>query len=148
MGYTDSNFQLDYDDNKSVVVFVFILNDGAVCSKSSKQQIVADSVCETEYIAAFDVAKEAVWLRKFITELGVASSIVGPVLLFYDSTGAIAQAKEPWPYQHTKHILHRYHLIWEIIEQCDINLQKVKGKDNLAGPFTKALSIKEFNNHK
>ena len=47
-----------------------------------------------EYITASDAAKEAVWLKKFITELGVASSIDGPVLLYCDSTRAIAQAKE------------------------------------------------------
>ena len=55
---------------------------------------MADSVCEAEYMAASDAAKKAVWLRKFITELGVAPSIDGPVLLYYDSTGTIAQAKE------------------------------------------------------
>ena len=109
---------------------------------------MADSVCEVEYIDASDAMKEAVWLRKFITELGLASFIIGQVLLFYDSTGAIAQAKEPWTHQRTKYILYRYHLIQKIIERGDIDLQKVEGKDNLADPFTKALSIKEFNNHK
>ena len=71
---------------------------------------VADSVCEVEYVAASDAAKEAVWLRKFITELEVAPSLVGQVLLYCDSSGAIAQMKELKAYQRTKHILHRYHL--------------------------------------
>ena len=95
VGYTDFSFQSDHDDSKSMSGFMFILNDGAVCWKSFKQQTVADSVCEAEYIVASDATKEAVWLQKFITELGVSSSIVGLVLLFYDNTGAIAQAKEP-----------------------------------------------------
>ena len=51
---------------------------------------VADSVCKAEYIAAFDAAKKAVWLRKFIIEFGVTSSIDGPILLYCDSIGAIA----------------------------------------------------------
>ena len=55
---------------------------------------MADLVCETEYVAASDAAKEAVWLKKFIIEFGVAPSLVGPVLLYCDSSGAIAQAKE------------------------------------------------------
>ena len=33
---------------------------------------MTDSICKMEYIVASDAAKEAVWLRKFITELGVA----------------------------------------------------------------------------
>ena len=56
---------------------------------------MADSVCEAEYIAASNAAKEAVWLRKFIIELGVVPSIDDPVLLYCDSSSAIAQAKEP-----------------------------------------------------
>ena len=102
--------------------FIFTLNGGAVCWKSSKQHTVADSVCETEYIAASDAAKVAVWLRKFITELGVAPSLVGPVLLYCDNSGAIAQTKEPKAHQRTKHILHRYHLIWEIVDRGDVDL--------------------------
>ena len=55
---------------------------------------MADSVREVEYIAASDVVKKAMWLRKFITELRVAPSLNGPILLYYDSTGAIAQVKD------------------------------------------------------
>ena len=51
--------------------FIFILNGEAVCWKSSKQHTVADFVGEAEYVAASDAAKEVVWLRKFITELGM-----------------------------------------------------------------------------
>ena len=53
-----------------------------------------DSIYEVEYIAAFDAVKQAMWLWKFIDELRVAPSIDGPILLYCDSTGAIAQAKK------------------------------------------------------
>ena len=109
---------------------------------------MADSVCEAEYIAASDAAKEAMWLKKFITELGVAPSLVGLVSLYYDSSGAIAQAKEPKAHQWTKHILRRYHLIWKIMDRGDVDLQKIDGKENLTNPFTKALDIKEFEDYK
>ena len=148
VGYTDSSFQSDHDDSKSVSGFIFTLNGGAVCWKSSKQHTVADSVCEAEYVAASDAAKEAVWLRQFISELGVAPSLDGLVLLFHDSTGAIAQAKEPKAHQQTKHILRRYHLVREIVDCGDVELQKIDGKENLADPFTKVISVKEFNNYK
>ena len=65
---------------------------------------MTDSVCEVEYIVASDVVKEAVWLRKFIGELEVASSIDGLVLLYYNSTRAIAQVKESKSHQCTKYI--------------------------------------------
>ena len=109
--FTDSSFESDRDDSKSVSGFVFTLNGGAICWKSSKQNTVADSVCEAEYIAASDAAKEAVWLWKFLGKLGVASFLDGPVPLYCDSTGAIAQAKEPRSHHRTKHILRRFHLV-------------------------------------
>ena len=111
VGFTDCSFQLDHDDSKSMSGYIFTLNDGAICLKSFKQNIVVDSVYEAEYIATSDAVKEAVWLRKFIDELKVAPSVDGPILLYCDNTGAISQAKEPRSHQCTKHILRHYHLI-------------------------------------
>ena len=148
IGFTNSNFQSNYDDNKSMSDFMFILNGGVICWKSFKQHTMADLVCEVEYIAAFDVAKKAVWLQKFISELEVAPSLDGPILLYYNSTGTIDQAKKLKFHQHTKHILHPYHLVWEIVDRDDVNLQKIDRKKNLADLFTKALSVKEFKDHK
>ena len=73
--------------------------------KSSKKSTVADSTTEAEYIAASKAAKEAVWIRNFIAELGVVPSISGPVDLYCDNNGAIAQAKESRSHQKSKHIL-------------------------------------------
>ena len=109
---------------------------------------MADFICEAEYITTFNTAKEAVWLEKFISELEVASSIDGSVLLYCDSTGAIAQAKELKFHQRTKHILCCYHLVREIMDQDDVEFRKIDGKENLTDPFTEALSIKEFDDHK
>ena len=73
--------------------------------KSSKQVTVADSTTEAEYIVASEAAKEAVWIRKFIYELGVVPSCSSLIDLYCDNSGAIAQAKEPRSYQKSKHIL-------------------------------------------
>ena len=50
---------------------------------------MAVSVCEAEYIAALDAAKEVVWLWKFLGELGVVPTLESPILVYYDSTRAI-----------------------------------------------------------
>ncbi|KAK8988379.1 hypothetical protein V6N11_061137 [Hibiscus sabdariffa] len=67
-GYTDASFQTDKDDSRSQSRFVFCPNGGAVSWKSSKQDTVADSTIEAEYIASSEAAKEAVWIKKFISE--------------------------------------------------------------------------------
>jgi hypothetical protein len=94
-GYTNASFQTDQDDSKSQSGYVFTINRGAVSWKSSKQETVADSTTEAEYIAASEAAKEGVWIRKLLSELGVFSSVSSPLDLYCDNNGAIAQAKEP-----------------------------------------------------
>ena len=119
-GYSDASFQSDRDDSKSQSGYVFTLKGGAVSWKSSKQEMIADSTTDSEYIAASKAAKGAVWIKKFITELGVVSSIIHPILLYCDNNGAIAQAKEPRSHQRFKHVLRSYHLIREIIGMNDV----------------------------
>ncbi|KAL0282075.1 UNVERIFIED_CONTAM: Retrovirus-related Pol polyprotein from transposon TNT 1-94 [Sesamum radiatum] len=92
-GYSDASFQFDEDDAKSQTGFVFKLNGGVVAWKSSKQDTTTDSTTEAEYIAASKAAKEAVWMKNYIQELGVVPRIAEPVVIFCDNNEAIAQAK-------------------------------------------------------
>ncbi|KAK2382604.1 secreted RxLR effector protein [Trifolium repens] len=138
IGYINASFKTDKDDFKSQSGYVLYLNGGAVSWKSSKQETVADSTTEAEYIAASDAAKEAVWIKEFFTELGIVPSIVDPIDLYCDNNGAIAQAKEPRSHQRSKHILWRYHLIREIIDR-DVKMCKV--------PLTKPLAQKKHDGH-
>ena len=115
--------------------------------KSSKQSTVADSTTEAEYIALSDAAKEAVWIKKFVSELEVVPSIADPVELYCDNNGAIAQAKEPQSHQRSKHILRRFHLIRETVQRGDVQICRVPTDDNIADPLTKALSQQKHERH-
>ena len=146
-GYTDASFQTDKDDLRSQSGFVFCVNGGAVCWKSSKQNTLADSTTEAEYIAASEASKEAVWIRRFIEELGISPTSSNPMDLYCDSNGAIALAKEPRSHQKTKHILRKYHLIREFIERGDVKMCKVATELNTADPLTKALPQPKHERH-
>ena len=146
-GYTDASFQTDHDDLKSQFGYLFILNGGAVVWKSFKQSTMADSTTETEYIAASETAKEAVWIRKFVEDLGVVPSVAGPIALHCDSTGAIAQAIEPRSHSKSKHVLRKYHLIREIIQRNEIVIEKIPSEDNVADPLTKAMPQDKHESH-
>ncbi|XP_038697978.1 secreted RxLR effector protein 161-like [Tripterygium wilfordii] len=146
-GYTDASFQSDKDNFRSQSGYVFCLNGGAVSWKSSKQETVADSTTESEYIAASDAAKEAVWIKKFIAELEVVPSIADPIELYCDNNGAIAQAKEPRSHQRSKHILRRFHLIREIINRGDVKICRVSTNENIADPLTKPLTQQKHDQH-
>jgi hypothetical protein len=54
---------------------------------------VANSITEAEYITASKAAQEGVWIRKFLCELGVFSSVYSPFDLYCDNNETITQAK-------------------------------------------------------
>nr|GEV85073.1 retrovirus-related Pol polyprotein from transposon TNT 1-94 [Tanacetum cinerariifolium] len=127
--------------------YVFVLNGGVVDWKSAKKNIFATSSAEAEYIAAFDASKEAVWVRKFISGLGMVPTIEEPISMYCHHTGAIAIANEYGITKGARHLCAKVHYLREIIEFGDIKLEKVHTYDNLADPFTKALSFPKHSEH-
>ncbi|KAL0404233.1 UNVERIFIED_CONTAM: Retrovirus-related Pol polyprotein from transposon TNT 1-94 [Sesamum radiatum] len=117
-GYSDASFQSDDDDAKSQ----------------------SDSTTEAEYIAASEAAKEAVWMKNYIQELGVIPSIAVPVVIFCDNNGAIAQAKEPRSHHRSKHILRCYHLLRQTVSSGDCRMDRVSSAENTTDPLTKPMS--------
>ncbi|KAL0439499.1 UNVERIFIED_CONTAM: Retrovirus-related Pol polyprotein from transposon RE1 [Sesamum latifolium] len=98
-----------------------------------------DFTTEAEYIAASEAAKEAIWMKNYIQELGVVPSITEPVVIFCDNNGAIAQAKEPRSHHRSKHILRRYHLLREMVSRDDCRMDRVSSAENTADPLTKPM---------
>ena len=144
LGYTDSDFQSDKDFKKSTSGYVFTLGSGAISWRSIKQSCIVDSTMEVEYMAASEAAKEAVWLRNFLLDLGVVPSMQLPIKLYCDNSGAIANSKEPRTHKKGKHIERKYHLIRDIVQRGDVVVTKIASVDNLTDPFTKSLPAKTF----
>ncbi|KAL0449029.1 UNVERIFIED_CONTAM: putative transposon Ty5-1 protein [Sesamum latifolium] len=120
--YSDASFQSDDDDAKSQSDFVFKLNGGVVAWKSSKQTTTADFTIEAEYIVASKAAKEAIWMKNYIQELGVVPSITESVVIFYDNNGEISQAKESRSHYRSKYFFRRYHLLREMLSRGDVRM--------------------------
>ncbi|GJU11290.1 hypothetical protein Tco_1133686 [Tanacetum coccineum] len=103
-GYCDASWQTDIDDSRSQSSWVFLLNGGAVTWKISKQDTVVDFTCESEYIAACEASKEAIWMKNFIGDLGVVPTVQDPIEIFCDNESAVALTKEPKDLRKSKHI--------------------------------------------
>ena len=146
-GYVDASFDTDPDDSKSQTGYVYVLNGGAVSWCSSKQEVVAASTCEAEYIAASEAAHEGIWMKELITDLGVVPSASGPMTLFCDNTEAIAIAKEPRFHRKTKHIKRRYNSIQDHVQSGVIDICKVHTDLNIADPLTKPLPRAKHDQH-
>ncbi|KAL0458337.1 UNVERIFIED_CONTAM: Retrovirus-related Pol polyprotein from transposon TNT 1-94 [Sesamum latifolium] len=138
-GYSNISFQSDNVDAKSQSGIVFKLNGGVVAWKNSKQATTADSTTEAEYIVVLEAAKEAVWMKNYIQELGVVPSIAEPVVIFCDNNGTIAQAKELKSHHRSKHILRRYHLLREMVSKGDCRMDRVSSAENIADPLSKLM---------
>ncbi|TYK23858.1 gag/pol protein [Cucumis melo var. makuwa] len=104
IGYTDSDFQTDKDDRKSTSGSVFTLNGGAIVWRSIEQSCIVDSIMEAEYVAACEAVKEAVWLKKFLTDLEVVPNMHLPITLYCDNSGAVANSREPRSHKRGKNI--------------------------------------------
>ena len=112
--------------------------------KSSKEPTTTDSMREVEYIATSNAAKEEVWLKKFIIDLGIIPKISYPILLLCDNNCARAQAKEPRSHQNSKHIQRRFHLIREIVYRGDIMVERFLSTNNIIDSLTKPLAQEVF----
>ncbi|GJT50518.1 retrotransposon protein, putative, ty1-copia subclass [Tanacetum coccineum] len=77
----------------------------------SMQDTVADSTCESEYIAACEASKEAIWMKNFIGDLRVVPIVQDPIEIFRDNESVVALTKEPKDHGKSKHIERKYHFI-------------------------------------
>ena len=126
---------------------MFTLGGGAISRRSVKQSCITDSIMEAEYVAGCEAAKEAVWLKKFLSDLGVMRMEQVPITLFCDNSGAVAQSKDPRNQMKGKHIEKKYHIIRDIVTRRDVVVAKIDSANNLADPFIKALPQRTIESH-
>ena len=138
-GYSDSDWGNDVNDRRSFTGWVFLLHDGAVSWQSCKQRTVALSSVEAEYMAATHAAREAVWWRTFLTELGQSPSTA--ITVHSDSQGAIALAKNPEHHKRTKHIDIQHHFVREQVTAGAVVMPHIGTEEMAADVLTKALPV-------
>ncbi|KAK3006921.1 hypothetical protein RJ639_016776 [Escallonia herrerae] len=69
-GFVDSDYAGDLDSRRSTTGYIFIFYGGSICWKSLLQSTTTLSTTEAEYMASTEAAKEALWLKRLIEELG------------------------------------------------------------------------------
>lgn len=138
--YADADWASGSDDRRSFTGFAFFLAGAAITWESRKQQTVALSSTEAEYMALSSASKEAVYLRRFIQELGFPELVDAPTELNGDNLSALQLVKNPVYHSRTKHIDVRVHFIREIFGKHSIDLKYVPTNDMIADILTKNLN--------
>jgi transposase InsO family protein len=137
--YCDADWASDAD-RKSVSGYVITLAGGAVAWSSKKQSTVALSTAEAEYVAATHCAKQVIWHRSLLTEVGLP--LPSTSTIFSDNQAAVSIAHHPEHHARTKHINIAHHFLRDLVQDGVLNLVYIKTEDNLADIFTKPLPKK------
>ena len=110
--------------------------------EAKKQDSVALSTAEAEYVALSSAVQESVWLRKLTTKLGHMSS--GPTIVYEDNQSTISMCKNPQYHGRAKHIEIRHHYIREQVSNKMIEVKYCPTNKMLADIFTKGLRQEHF----
>eukprot|EP00253_Pinus_taeda_P021085 PITA_21085 len=131
----------DLDQRRSTSGYVFNLFGGAIIWMSKKQSVVALSTTEAEYMAATHASKEAVWLQRLCSSMGL---VQGAIRIDCDSQSGIFLAKNPAYHSKTKHIDVQYHFVRDMIEDKKVLLVKVDTLKNTADALKKSMRSEKF----
>ncbi|KAK9050872.1 hypothetical protein SSX86_030160 [Deinandra increscens subsp. villosa] len=140
-GYADADLGGCKQSYKSTTGYVFTVGGTAISWMSRLQKSVALSTTEAEYMAVAEAAKELIWLKNFLDELGKKQTDCS---LFCDNQSAIHLAKNPVFHGKTKHIQLRYHFVRDLISEDVLKLNKIKGTKNPADMLTKVVTLEKL----
>ena len=135
-GYTDADGS-SQEHRRAVSGQVFTIDRGAISWRSRKQELIALSTAEAEYIATTHAAKEGIWLQRLIQEL--YDIAITPTTLYCDNQAALTLATTDNFHARTKHIDICYHFIRHQVEEGAFNLIYCPTDDMVANILTKAL---------
>jgi len=139
-GFCDADWGSS-EDRHSITGYGFRLADNGplISWKSKKQQTVALSTCEAEYMSLAAATQEGKFLMQLLRDMTNLNTFVC-FTMYCDNQGAIALAKNPVQHQRSKHIDIRYHFVRSEIQTGVLELVYVPSEQNVADVFTKPVT--------
>ena len=128
-------------DRKSTSGGCHLLGRFLVSWSSKKQNSVALSTAEAEYISAGACCAQILYMKQTLLDFGVH---LEKVPLLCDNESAVKIANNPVQHSRTKHIDIRHHFLRDHVANNDISLSSVRSEDQLADIFTKPLDEATF----
>jgi hypothetical protein len=141
IGYSDSNYAGCKIDRKSISGGCHLIGRSLVSWASKKQNSVALSTAEAEYISAGACCTQILYMKQTLLDYGV---VLEKVPLLCDNESAVKIANNHVQHSRTKHIDIRHHFLRDHVAKGDIILEGVRLEDQLANIFTKPLDKTRF----
>ncbi|CAI7736666.1 unnamed protein product [Closterium sp. NIES-53] len=141
--YVDADHAAEPANRRSRTGFVFRLEPaGPISWNSQKQELVALSSAEAEYIAAKAAVRKGLYLLEMLKEAKIPAS---PTFhLHCDSQSAIKIANKPGFVNRTKHIALRYFFVKDKIDQGKVDLAYCPTTEMAADFLTKRLPRQQY----
>jgi hypothetical protein len=139
--YSDADYAGCKIDRKSKSGICQFLGRSLVSWASKKQNSVALSTVEVEYIAAGHCCAQLLWMRQTLRDYGYK---LRKVPLICDNESAIHMIDNPIEHSRTKHIDIQYHFLRDHQQRGEIEIAYVSTHNQLADIFTKPLDEKTF----
>jgi hypothetical protein len=127
IGYSDADWAGCKIDRKSTSGTCQFLGRSLVSWASKKQNSVALSTAEAEYIAAGHCCAQLLWMRQTLRDYGYKLSKVS---LLCDNESAIRMADNPVEHSRTRHIDIRYHFLRDHQQRGTSKLLMLAPKNN------------------
>jgi hypothetical protein len=128
-------------DRKSTLGTCQFLGRSLVSWSSKKQNCVALSTAEAEYVAAGACCTQLLWMRQTLHDFGGHFTKIS---LLCDNESAIKLVNNPVSHLRTKHINVRHHFLRDHKAKGDIKIRHVSTEKQLADIFTKPLDESRF----
>ncbi len=141
--YTDADWSGCHNIRKFTEAYLFLLYEGFISWCFKRQQFVALSLTEAKYMAETQAMKEAIWLRRFLSEIGYFHDN-NVVIIQADNNKAMNLARNPEFHACIKHINIQYHFVHEAVDCHLVDFEFVPTVKQAADGLTKALSAVKF----
>jgi hypothetical protein len=137
-GFVDTDWGSCPENRRSYTGFVSLLNGGPVSWDSKKQKTVALSTTEAEYMARSECVKEAIYLQRFLRELGFDKN--AELVIFCDNRSCLKLAENPTFHARSKHIDIRHHFLRDALQDKKVSVAYVPTNGQVADFLTKGLA--------
>ena len=136
-GYADVDWAQNNKDGKSNSGYVFKVNGATVSWACKKEDCVALSSTEAEYIALAEASQEGIWLQRLLQDFGRKQDT--PVQIKEDNQSCLKLADNKKFSNRTKHIATKYHYVKDMKEKGLIGYTYCPTEKMLADMLTKPL---------
>lgn len=132
----------DWATGPSTTAFVVMLAGAAVGWAARIQRGSSLSSAEAEFYALSEAVAEVVHFRNLLEDVGVI--LQSPTVVFCDSRGARLLAVDVASSRRTRHIHRRWFFVQFCIDEHQVVIRELSGKDNFANCLSKCTGGKSF----